>query len=302
MPFYPHSMPEKGELQLTDILGNYHLHIDGQKMSKSTGNFYTGDQLINEMNFDSDQIRYFLAILSLAEKNSNFDFETFKKRNAFLAGPLNAAFEKPISAAHKKFGGKVPEGKLIGKTKKETYKIVQNYIRMMDKGDYPKILFAIENYSYFYIDTRNNFFSNSSFAIWDLFLKPKTINDMKEKCNNEFFHRSENKKNACKKGVTKAKEYYDSIKDLRTVYVIDDFTKQCNDATENEDLVHACRKGAQFYYEMLLSEGLKVVETIKDWQKRVKEDAIVEDNISRNTRYYEDDEDEDEDEDSEYEQ
>ena len=31
--------------------------------------------------------------------------------------------------------------------RKETYKIVQNYIRMMEKADYPKILFAIENYA-----------------------------------------------------------------------------------------------------------------------------------------------------------
>ena len=143
----PYRMPKKGELQLTDIFSNYHLQIDGQKMSKSKGNFYTGDQLIEEMGHTSDQIRYFLALLSLPEKNSNFDFETFKKRNHFLAGPLNASFEKPISAVHSKFNGKIPTGKLIGKTRKETYKIVQNYIRMMEKADYPKILFAIENYA-----------------------------------------------------------------------------------------------------------------------------------------------------------
>lgn len=142
-----HRQPKAGELQMTDIFANYHLQIDGQKMSKSIGNFYSGDQLIEEMGYDSDQIRYFLAILSLPEKNSNFDFENFKERNAFLAGPMNAAFEKPISACHKQFDGKVPEGKLIGKTRKETYKIVQNYLRMMEKGDYSKILFAVENYA-----------------------------------------------------------------------------------------------------------------------------------------------------------
>lgn len=143
----PFRQPAAGELQMTDIFANYHLQIDGQKMSKSKGNFYTGDQLISDMGYDSDQIRYFLAILSLPEKNSNFDFETFKERNAFLAGPLNASFEKPISACHKQFEGKVPRGNLIGKTKKETYKIIQNYLRMMEKGEYAKILFSIENYA-----------------------------------------------------------------------------------------------------------------------------------------------------------
>lgn len=143
----PYRQPVKGEFQLTDVFGNYHLQVDGDKMSKTKGNFYTGDQLIDEMGYSADQIRYFLAILSLSEKNSNFDFEVLKERNKFLAGPLNASFEKPISACLSKFDGKVPEGKLIGKTKKETYKVVQNYIRMMEKGDFAKLLFMVENYA-----------------------------------------------------------------------------------------------------------------------------------------------------------
>lgn len=143
----PMRQPIKGEYQMTEVFGNYHLHMDGEKMSKSKGNFYMGDQLTKEMGYSSDQIRYFLAILSLGEKNSNFDFEVFKERNKFLAGPLNAAIEKPISACHNKFGGVIPSGKLIGKTKKETYKVVQNYLRMMERGEYSKLLFMVENYA-----------------------------------------------------------------------------------------------------------------------------------------------------------
>ncbi len=143
----PLRLPRPGELQLTEIFSNCHLQIDGAKMSKSKGNFYTGDQLIDEMGYGPDQLRYFMALLSLPEKNSNFDFETLKERNNFLAGPLNAAFEKPISAAHAQFGGKVPAGKLIGKTARETRKIIQNYLRLMPKAEYAKILFMLENYA-----------------------------------------------------------------------------------------------------------------------------------------------------------
>jgi methionyl-tRNA synthetase len=143
----PFRQPKENELQLTDIFSSFHLQIEGQKMSKSTGNFYTGDQLINEMGFSADQVRYFLAILSLSEKSSNFDFEVFKERNQFLAGPLNASFEKPISACTNKFDGIIPTGKLIGKTEKETLKIVQTYVRFMEKAEYPKALFAVENYA-----------------------------------------------------------------------------------------------------------------------------------------------------------
>jgi methionyl-tRNA synthetase len=116
-------------------------------MSKSRGNFFTGDQLLLEKGYSPDQVRYFLALLSLPEKSSNFDFNTFNERNKFLAGPLNAAFEKPIAAVHSKFGGKVPAGKLLEKAEKETMQIVQRYLKSMEKAEYSTLLFAVENYA-----------------------------------------------------------------------------------------------------------------------------------------------------------
>lgn len=139
--------PVAGELQLTDIIGNCHLLVAGEKMSKSRGNFFTGDQLIDEKGFDVDQVRYFLALMALAERPSNFDFAQFAERNAFLAGPLNAAFEKPISAVHAKFGGRVPAGVLADKVVSETARIVGRYVKAMDRADYPSLLFEIENYA-----------------------------------------------------------------------------------------------------------------------------------------------------------
>ncbi len=140
-------LPKPGEFQLTDVLSAFHLMVDGEKMSKSKGNFYTGDQLIEEKKLSADQIRYFLATLSLPEKGSNFDFNTLNERNKFLAGPLNAAFEKPISACHSKFNGKIPEGELNEKVKAETTKLFQKYLRSMEKADYITLLNLIENYA-----------------------------------------------------------------------------------------------------------------------------------------------------------
>lgn len=140
------ALPAPGDLQMTEILSVFHLMVNGEKMSKSKGNFYSGDQLL-EMGYTSEQIRYYLAMLSLPVKSSNFDFEHFKERNKFLAGPLNAALEKPISACHSKFGGIIPEGKLIGKAEVETVKLVQMYLRSMQKGDYATLLGQVENYA-----------------------------------------------------------------------------------------------------------------------------------------------------------
>jgi methionyl-tRNA synthetase len=132
---------------LTDVFSVFHLMVNGEKMSKSRGNFYSADELVNEMGYHADQVRYFLSTLGLADKQSNFDFETFKERNKFLAGPLNAAIEKPISAVHSRFDGKVPEGKLLEKAEKETMKIVQLYVKNMEKGDHITLLGQIENYA-----------------------------------------------------------------------------------------------------------------------------------------------------------
>jgi methionyl-tRNA synthetase len=143
----PQRLPVEGEYQLTDIFGAYHLWINGEKMSKSTGNFYTGDQVLDEMGYKADQVRYFIATLSLAEKNSNFDFETLKEKNKFLAGPMNAAFEKPLSACHSKFGSVIPEGVLNEKVLAETTKLVARYLKSMERADWPVLLGQIENYA-----------------------------------------------------------------------------------------------------------------------------------------------------------
>ena len=132
---------------MTDVYSVFHLMVNGEKMSKSRGNFYSADELTLDMGHDPDQVRYFLSTLSLAEKQSNFDFETFKERNKFLAGPLNAAIEKPIAAVHSKFGGKIPDGKLLEKAEKETMKIVQMYVKNMEKADHITLLGQIENYA-----------------------------------------------------------------------------------------------------------------------------------------------------------
>jgi methionyl-tRNA synthetase len=140
-------LPKEGELQMTEILSCYHLMVEGEKMSKSKGNFFTGDQLIHEMGYTGDQVRYFLSLLTLAEKSSNFDRATLEERNKFLAGPMNAAFEKPISACHSKFNGVVPEGVLNEKVLLETANLVRKFLRSMDRGEYAVLLGLVENYA-----------------------------------------------------------------------------------------------------------------------------------------------------------
>lgn len=143
----PHRLPIEGELQMSDVLGCFHLLVAGEKMSKSRGNFFTGDQVLQEKGYECDQVRYYLALLGLPEKQSDFDFDKLDERNRFLAGPMNAAFERPQSASRSKFGGIVPAGKLVDKIEADTVKMVQRYVTAMQKASYPSMLFELENYA-----------------------------------------------------------------------------------------------------------------------------------------------------------
>jgi methionyl-tRNA synthetase len=60
---------------------------------------------------------------------------------------MNAAFERPISAAHSKFGGRVPDGELLESVHNDTIRMVQRYVKSMERADYPNLLFEIENYA-----------------------------------------------------------------------------------------------------------------------------------------------------------
>ena len=143
----PQRLPRRGEYQLTDVFSSFHLRVDGEKMSKSRGNFLTGDQLLEEYGYSADQIRYFLALMNLPDKPANFDFAALNDRNRFLAGPINAAFERPISACHSKFDGRLPEGVLLEKVVTETTRMVKQYVRSMERADYSTLLYTIENYA-----------------------------------------------------------------------------------------------------------------------------------------------------------
>jgi methionyl-tRNA synthetase len=142
-----HRMPIAGELQLTDITSCSHLLVNGEKMSKSKGNFFTGDQLLDEKGYTADQIRYFLATLNLADDASDFNVEQLNERNKFLGGILNAALERPISAVHSKFDGLVPDGKLMDGVVTDTIRMVQRYTKAMEKSSHPGLLTDIENYA-----------------------------------------------------------------------------------------------------------------------------------------------------------
>jgi methionyl-tRNA synthetase len=141
----PQRMPVPGERQMTDVLAVFHLLVDGEKMSKSRGNFIIAKDLLDK--YAPDQIRYHLAHLGLADKPSSFEFTKLDERCAFLASRMSSAFERPISAAISKFDGQVPAGALIENVEELTTRMVARYVKAMERATYPSMLNELENYA-----------------------------------------------------------------------------------------------------------------------------------------------------------
>jgi methionyl-tRNA synthetase len=141
----PARMPRPGERQMTDVLAVFHLLVNGEKMSKSRGNFIIGKDLLDK--YAPDQIRYHLAHLGLSDKPSSFEFAKLDERCAFLAARMNSAFERPIAAAVSKFDGRVPAGALIENAEELTTNMVRRFLKAMDQATYPSMLNELENYA-----------------------------------------------------------------------------------------------------------------------------------------------------------
>jgi len=141
----PMRMPRPGERQMTDVLAVFHLLVNGEKMSKSRGNFIIAKDLLDK--YAPDQIRYHLAHLGLADKPSSFELTKLDERCAFLAARMNSAFERPIAAAVSKFGGRVPDGALIENAEELTTNMVRRFVKAMERATYPSMLNELENYA-----------------------------------------------------------------------------------------------------------------------------------------------------------
>ena len=142
----PMRMPVAGERQMTDVFAVFHLLVNGEKMSKSRGNFVIAKDLLDT--YAPDQIRYHLAHLGLADKPSSFEFTKLDERCAFLGSRINSAFERPLAAAlASKFDGRVPDGVLIDDAEELTANMVRRYVKAMERAVYPSMLNELENYA-----------------------------------------------------------------------------------------------------------------------------------------------------------
>ena len=114
IPFHSVILPglllaeNKHQWHLPDyIISSEYLTMNGKKISKSTGNYITARQLID--NFDADMIRYYFLRNTNDKKDTNFTFEDFVYTvNGELIDNYGNLVNRTLSFIKNKFDGKIP--------------------------------------------------------------------------------------------------------------------------------------------------------------------------------------------------
>ena len=136
------------------IISDEYITIEGEKLSKSKGNYITLRHLLN--NYPVDAIRYYFSINNPETRDFNFTYEGFiNSINGELLGKWGNFVNRTLQFINKSFDGKLSGNKVdevIETRLKELYDIVGNDIDNGDTKDGLSKIFDFINYSNKYFD------------------------------------------------------------------------------------------------------------------------------------------------------
>ena len=116
------------------IVSSAYVNLNNEKMSKSTGNLITVNELLDM--FDSDTIRFYFSFKGPESSDINCSIDDIiMTHNKFLVGMLGNFVNRNLSFINKKFDGKISIGDIDNVIKEstiKTYKIIGEYI---EKGE-----------------------------------------------------------------------------------------------------------------------------------------------------------------------
>jgi methionyl-tRNA synthetase len=145
----------KDNYKLPDkIVSDEYITIEGDKLSKSKGNYITLRHLLD--NYPVDAIRYFFSINDPETRDFNFTFEGFiNSINGELLGKWGNFVNRTLQFINKSFDGKLTNIKVdeeVENKLKDLYNTVGNSIDNGDVKDALTQIFDFVNYSNRYFD------------------------------------------------------------------------------------------------------------------------------------------------------
>ena len=136
------------------IISDEYITIEGEKLSKSKGNYITLRHLLD--NYSVDEIRYFFSINNPETRDFNFTYEgLINSINGELLGKWGNFINRTLQFINKSFDGKLNSNNIdteIENKIKDLYKSVGNNIDNGDTKDGISKIFEFINYSNKYFD------------------------------------------------------------------------------------------------------------------------------------------------------
>ena len=127
------------------ITSSAYVNLNNEKMSKSTGNLITANELLDM--FDVDTIRFYFIFNGpeIRDTNCSLD-EIIQTHNKFLVGVLGNFVNRNLSFIKKKFDGMIAEGKIEPNIREFTEKTYQLVGSLIEKGEFKNALNTIIEY------------------------------------------------------------------------------------------------------------------------------------------------------------
>ncbi len=123
--FWPAMLEAHGDYQLpTAVMAGEYLTLEGRKMSKSRGWVVEVEDYLNT--FEPDPLRYYLTVVAPLQKDANFSWEEYaRKNNDELADIIGNFIHRSLTFTYQYFEGKVPKPDAIGGEDRATLGIIK---------------------------------------------------------------------------------------------------------------------------------------------------------------------------------
>ncbi len=127
------------------IVSSAYVNLNNEKMSKSTGNLLTANELLDM--FESDTLRFYFSLRGPETNDMNCSIsDIVQTHNKFLVGMLGNFVHRNLSFINKKFDGKIVEGKVDEGIKSLTSKYYQLIGDYIEKGEIKNATYQITEY------------------------------------------------------------------------------------------------------------------------------------------------------------
>lgn len=164
------------------IISDEYLTIEGEKLSKSTGNYISVNDILDR--YPADVLRYYLLSNDPSKRDFNFTWEDFiNSCNGELLGKWGNFVNRTLVFINKSFDGKL-DGAIIDKSiKSKLIKLYKNAGNLIDNGDVKEALLLIFDF----INFSNKYFDEKK--PWNLFkIDRKESNNILFNCTNIIYN------------------------------------------------------------------------------------------------------------------